>query len=266
MNSCQTRKLWMPSPAAGRSFGRIINMFKHLGNMGYGSYVLPIMNYAAAVWGFDDYPAPQVLQNKVSRFYLGTHRYAPLPAIHNEMDLLPIKMERWVDMLRYFNRVRNLKTHGWPRIVVQWELDQGCPGRLGDIRRIAHRTDLPPPLLHDCTFDLEFVCNEFQQLARAKWKDDANLKPKLRIYECISSFDRSTAIAKANLSGFQRSLLTKFVSGILPLEIESGRYWNLKIEERICKVCDSRKVEDEMPHIFQCEKLESVRGEVMNVT
>ena len=45
--------------AAGRSFGRIVNIFKSMGDMGYEtyhtlyySYVLPVANYAAGVWGF----------------------------------------------------------------------------------------------------------------------------------------------------------------------------------------------------------------------
>ena len=42
--------------AAGRSYGRIIGLFKHLGDMGYNSfctlydsYVIPVANYAAGV-------------------------------------------------------------------------------------------------------------------------------------------------------------------------------------------------------------------------
>ncbi len=71
--------------AASRSYGRIVGMFKHLGDMGYRtfctlyhSYVEPIANYAAAVWGFRDHSAPRVLQNR--RFYLGVHRFAPVSA------------------------------------------------------------------------------------------------------------------------------------------------------------------------------------------
>ena len=48
--------------AAGRSYGRMINLFRKLGDMGcnayctlYNSYITPIVNYGAAVWGFSDY-------------------------------------------------------------------------------------------------------------------------------------------------------------------------------------------------------------------
>ncbi len=38
--------------------------------------------------------------------------------------------------------------------------------------------------------------------------------------------------------------------GILPLEIETGRWQNKPVEERICKVCESGKVENEFYFIF----------------
>lgn len=68
----------MLTGAASRPFGRIHNMFKKLKNMGiqtyetlYKSYVLPMLNYACGVWGFDNYTKPQILLNRISRFFLG---------------------------------------------------------------------------------------------------------------------------------------------------------------------------------------------------
>ena len=60
--------------SAKRAFGSIINMFKHLGNMGYKTYttlynsnILSIANYAGGVWGFQEYNNTRVLQNKAIR-------------------------------------------------------------------------------------------------------------------------------------------------------------------------------------------------------
>ncbi len=55
---------------ASRSFGRVVNIFKKIKNMGiksyetlFQTYVVPIMNYASGVWGFGDQSQPQLLQN-----------------------------------------------------------------------------------------------------------------------------------------------------------------------------------------------------------
>ena len=61
--------------AAGRPFGRIINIFKSMSDLGYNSfvalhnsYVQPVAGCAAAVWDSIDYPAPNVLKNRINRF------------------------------------------------------------------------------------------------------------------------------------------------------------------------------------------------------
>ncbi len=46
-----------------------------------------------------------------------------------------------------------------------------------------------------------------------------------------------------------RSYLAQYWCGILPLEIETGRWQNKPVEEKICKVCESGEVENEF-HLF----------------
>ncbi len=106
--------------SASRSFGRIVYMFKRLQNMGirmydtlYGSYVVPIMNYGAAVWGFGDFNDPQVLQNRIIRYFMGVHKFAPTPALHIEMEWMNMRYMRWVEMIRYRNCViLPINSHG----------------------------------------------------------------------------------------------------------------------------------------------------------
>ncbi len=40
--------------------------------------------------------------------------------------------------------------------------------------------------------------------------------------------------------------------GTAPLRIETGRYESLPVEQRICEVCDSNNVEDEMHFFISC--------------
>ena len=85
---------------------------KKLGNMGYNTFdtlyksnIIPIANYASGVWGFKEFSEAKVFQNKMGRFYLGTHRFTPLAATCTEMDWLDIRQARWVEMIRLKNRV-----------------------------------------------------------------------------------------------------------------------------------------------------------------
>ena len=138
--------------AAGRSYGRIIGLFTKLGDIGYNSYctlyetyVLPVANYAAGVWGFKDYSAPRVLQNSINRFYLGVHRFAPNAAASIEMNIANIRMARWTEMVRLHNRIMGFQETRIPRQVYEWEVNEGSRWWLREVSHICNGFHLPPP-------------------------------------------------------------------------------------------------------------------------
>ncbi len=54
--------------------------------------------------------------------------------------------------------------------------------------------------------------------------------------------------------------LAQYRCGNLPLEIETGRWQNKSVEERICKVCESGEVENEFHLIFSCTSYNNIRA------
>ena len=67
--------------ATGRSYGRIV------------------ANYAAGVWGFKCFTAPQVRQHLFNHYYLGVHRFAANTATSIEMDIMSVTHSRWLEIL-----------------------------------------------------------------------------------------------------------------------------------------------------------------------
>ncbi len=57
-----------------------------------------------------------------------------------------------------------------------------------------------------------------------------------------------------------RSYLAQYPFGILPLEIETGRWQNKPVQERICKVCENGEVENEFHFIFSCTLYNNIRA------
>ena len=84
--------------AASSPYSRIDGLFRQLENMGYRtlctlyhSYIEPIANYATVVWCFRDYPEPQVLHNRIGRFFLGVHWFHHFPATSIQIDFMSIE-------------------------------------------------------------------------------------------------------------------------------------------------------------------------------
>ncbi len=51
--------------------------------------------------------------------------------------------------------------------------------------------------------------------------------------------------------------------GTAPLRIETGRYERLSVEQRVCEVCDSDNVEDEMHFLCTCNAFTQERTKLL---
>ena len=84
-------------------------------------------------------------------------------------------------------------------------------------------------------------------------------KPKLRTYITYKNTFQVEEYTKYCKSRRKRSLLAQFRMGILPIAIETGRFKNESIENRVCKVCTSNVVEDEKHLLCYCELYRDIR-------
>ena len=62
-----------------------------------------------------------------------------------------------------------------------------------------------------------------------------------------------------NISKRQRSLFSQFRAGILPLNVETGRFRNIDLSERLCTLCQSHEVEDEYHFLCSCQSYMDIR-------
>ena len=84
------------------------------------------------------------------------------------------------------------------------------------------------------------------------WKQDVPKKPKLRTYCLFKETMDIENYIKYNLSSSERSAMAQFRFGILPPNIETGRFRNQALDERLCTLCEFNEIEDESHFLFQC--------------
>ena len=74
----------------------------------------------------------------------------------------------------------------------------------------------------------------------SSWLETVQNKPKLRFFALFKNTLNAEKYVKINLSSYERSVLVQIRFGILKINVETGRYTNTKLEERLCKVCDRK--------------------------
>ena len=63
-----------------------------------------------------------------------------------------------------------------------------------------------------------------------------------------------------HLTRGQRSVIAKLRLGILPINIELGRYNGIERGLRMCNICNTGEVEDEIHFLLKCVKYEERRN------
>ena len=93
------------------------------------------------------------------------------------------------------------------------------------------------------------------------WWNEVQNKPKLRTYMLFKSSFGTEDYVNSYLTKYQRSLFAQLRCGVLPIQVEVGRFSNTPLEMRICKLCN-QECEDEIHFICVCPRYEQERNEL----
>ncbi len=108
------------------------------------------------------------------------------------------------------------------------------------------------------------VCNSIiHEKKSLEWVNETKLVPKLRTY-CIFKHEYKTESYVQSIHNRQeRSILSQFRMGVLPLSIETGRFQNIPIEYRLCVLCDDNVCESESHFLFYCKFYQELRSQLL---
>ena len=256
--------------SASRAFGYIISKFKSFKTIDYyiftklfESCLIPIMDYASGVWGFKDFNSLTVIQNKISRYFLGVHKFAPNLGVWGELGWVPANIRRKVEMVRLWCRLIRMDDIRLTKRLFITDLYNckfnNMKNWCYELQCIFEQTNQMYLFETETTnFKLQSVLNVTKERLlehyKNQWYENLNNYPKLRTYKLFKSEFELEKYVCSFLSRSERSFLAQFRLGILPLQIETGRFTTplTPLENRLCLVCNQNKVEDEFHFLLEC--------------
>jgi hypothetical protein len=246
--------------SGGSALGAIITKYKKLENMGYDTYtksfetsICPVINYGSEVWGYIKNSKSDSVQIKGMKVFLGVHRFAANVAVEGDMGWYPNRIKRTLNVLRYWNRIVQMKNDRLTKKVFTYEYALNKRGSwCRFVRNTLTDLDLENIYLSQQPCDLVLCKTKLYENYRKEWSDNLKRKPKLRTYVQIKKNFETEKYVKLNLDKNQRSMLAQLRTGILPLHVETGRFSNKKLEDRKCNICNSGSVENEFHFLFHC--------------
>ena len=247
------------SEAFGRALGGVIHKFKTLRDVGFNTFakmydtaVTSVSDYAAEIWGYKDFPVCNNIQNRAMRYYLGVHRFAPIVGMQGDFGWLSPRYRRFKCILNFWNRLICMSNNRLTKHVFTYDYQECYNNWSADIKRICEILNIVDVFDNFIPADKQNVIENLVKLNKQEWLENVHNKPKLRTYVLFKREFSLENYIKYHMHKRKRSLLSQFRLGILPLRIETGRYDNTPVNNRLCKLCVLNAVEDEYHFVMTC--------------
>ena len=168
--------------------------------------------------------------------------------IEGDMGWLSCRARRKLSFLNYWNRLVNCDTKRLLFNIFQWDLrfSEKPDTWSYEVSHIFQELGDEAIFNAQLLYDLEKSYNDMFILEQEHWNCSPFGFDKLLYYNLYKGDLAVEDYVTANFSKQQRSIMAQFRAGVLPLEIEVGRYQNVPLGERTCKICLSGVVEDEV--------------------
>ena len=121
-----------------------------------------------------------------------------------------------------------------------------------NVLRLLANVNLESSFYERKQIDIEMIKENLMNIQEENWLHSFSIKPKLKTYKLFKETLRVENYVLYNMSASERSVMAQFIFGILPLNIETGRFRNQPIEQRICNLCELNEIEDEFHFLFKC--------------
>jgi len=200
----------------------------------YTSGVCPVLDYASEIWGYKTYPCIDSIQNRAIRSFLGVHNFAPILAMNGDFGLTHSSDRRKMAMLRYWNRVQTMTPNRIARKIFLWDKELTTKGWASEMYQLFLQIGMQEKYLNNEVVSIEQCWALFHERSCQSWAELVSSSPKLRTYRTYKCTYGVEPYVTNLFNRHQRSVLAKLRLGILPLELEIGRWKSTPVNERLC--------------------------------
>ena len=194
------------------------------------------------------------------------HTNVPILGIQGDMGWVLPEFRYHLFMIRYWNRLLKMENHRLPKKIMEYNLqnisnDNWC----SNLCNIFTKLNLSESFVTGQEINLEQAKHKLYDLMHIEWLEKISSKAKLRTYSLSKTEFAPEPYVTTFLPKFKKSLVAQLRNGILPLNIEIGRYYRINLDERLCTLCKLNNVEDEIHILCTCTAYSHIRSKYFPV-
>ncbi len=195
---------------------------------------------------------------------MGVHPKTPTAALFGDMGWVQFKFTRWLYMCRTYNRFVEMDESRLNKKVFLSDYYANSCNWCTDFYEICCLLELENLYENLQLIDTDIFEKRLKLHAEEKWRAWVQSKPKLRTYKLFKHKLEPEIYLTKNISRSKRSIFAQYRSGILPLNIEIGRFRGQPESERLCSLCSLGATESEIHFLLKCPHYSSIRRLMTN--
>ena len=254
--------------ASSRALGSITSKYYKTFKAMFDAVVYPVMSYVAAAWGYTRYTKCDTVQNRAMRTFLGVSKITPIAAMYGDLNWTPPIVKHKVEVVKFWLRACEMPEQRLTKKIFMHDQELASRGRISFCHEVklileAANIDLDSQTENTTINDvLQPVYKSEMNTFHNHLKTEINTMSRLELYRELKHDFKTEKYVEVMRDRKQRSLVAKARMGTLPIEIETGRYRGTPRNERLCKQCDCRVVEDISHFMLHCSKYDELRIEM----
>jgi hypothetical protein len=150
------------------------------------------------------------------------------------------------------------------KTVFLWDYEISTNNWSFGVRTIMSLVDMAEHFQQMLKCDINSARNRPLDSYSTEWYTNLLKFPKLRTYRTFKTSFSTESYVELNLKRSERSVMAQFRCSILPLRLETGRFVGEPEYQRICKMCDSGQVENELHFLLECQFYNELRNQLLS--
>lgn len=235
----------------------------------FDSMVAPILNYGSELWGFHTAPEIERVHTKFLKQVLGVKTQTTNNAVYGELGRFPMQILRKIRIVKYWYKIMK-SPDSLLHKTLHSEIDINGFTLINDSWATKVKT-----LLNTLGFgflwnnslvtnlQIEKVIERIIDQYVQSWNSDLSISPKLSTYASFKTFFESEKYLLCLNNDKYRKALSRLRCSAHNLEIEEGRYRNVDRQDRICKQCNMKVLENEYHFTLVCPRYHDLRRAIL---
>ena len=206
------------------------------------------------------------LHMKFLKFSLGVNKKSTNVAVMGELGRYPLYINILLTVAKYYQRLTVAKSDELISSAFQEShklYKNKKSSWVSSVYFLLHQIGIDTNVINNDDL-IQILKNKLVHRYKKRWTDvildSANNRTgKLRTYALFKTYMCQEKYLLVLKNQDIRKCLTSFRISAHQLEIEAGRYKNIPVNSRICKLCNSNEVEDEVHFLLGCNHYKGER-------